>query len=986
MRLLPFQKSMLNDIDSNKSCLIILSKGLGVFNIVYNYLKNIEINAGNSIFILNLSIPEVDCFKQFVNNMDQKQLDKNVDALTKNNHLLSNKLVIINSEMNLNKRKAFYNKGGIHIVTSRILLTDLLSERLDFSHIDGIILFNAESLNVRNWNDAFILQLFKSKNPNGFIKGISQRPETLNQGYFGPGIAMRYLGATELFLYPRTNTIVEESFKLSQEIKVIEKSVKATEYFYIIQKCIKILLEKGLHEILKLNPNIEVTVFDLLYNSPKKLKNKIESITQDLWCKMTPKHKQITKDIISIRNLLEFLYLLDASEFFFCLECIRSSKLIDSSWMLTTEFETLYKVSRSRIFRVTNESSINSSRTESPFSLCLEVNPVYIQLIDLILNIGKELTEDDISILLKENNSYEKQSIKKNVELSYDLNSFEKNSDKNINNETIFEETDCIEYDPEKTYCSKINEKGIEICSKILENNNLAHQLPEYRVLLIVPDEFCLTTTEIEFLVLNGPQNFSAMKLIETFQNIELDLASTTSNITSKIISSFGASIKTNSNEKIHSFNQLKLVLSKLIKNTSDLQYSYSSKNTTISSIPNLSIPGNNGLEQIIKNNRINPKIIITNPSANIQGKFWNILSLHSPHLIIMLDPDISLLREIELFTAISEKNIRLSIKVIMITIQNSFRHEKLLNTIKNEELSWISLERHKKTLVVPLSDITEGEILTKLNFSSICQDLSRDENNIQKIIVDIREFRSSLPYQLFCKGVKIIPMSLEIGDYVISRDVCIERKSLPDLANSLTNGRLFTQLQWISKHYSIPVILIELNSSTELLNHQGMQQNFLPMKYNSNDIYLRLILLARHFPNIKFIWSSNSSFSSLIILHIKKNREQPNLKDASTLNTGILKENDDIKLEKYKKSTEKRKKRKVSSDSTKSNYYATTFLRNLPGINTKNIKVLTSNFCSIKEIINAPLEKLIYHLGISYGTSVFRALHEDYSENVNLK
>lgn len=245
-----------------------------------------------------------------------------------------------------------------------------------------------------------------------------------------------------------------------------------------------------------------------------------------------------------------------------------------------------------------------------------------------------------------------------------------------------------------------------------------------------------------------------------------------------------------------------------------------------------------------------------------------------------------------------------------------------------------------------------------------------------------MREFRSSLPYQLFCKGVKVIPMSIEIGDYVISRDVCIERKSLQDLINSLNNGRLFTQLQWISRHYSVPVILIELNSLTELLNNQGAQNSFTPIKSNPNDIYLKLILLVRHIPNIKFIWSSNSSFSSLIIIHLKNNREQPDIQTASALNTGILGMNcDKITIDKYKKHEKKGKKRKISADSSKSNYYATTFLRHLPGVNARNIKVLTSNFCSIKEIFSAPLEMLTYHLGVSNGTSLFRALHEDYSE-----
>lgn len=56
-------------------------------------------------------------------------------------------------------------------------------------------------------------------------------------------------------------------------------------------------------------------------------------------------------------------------------------------------------------------------------------------------------------------------------------------------------------------------------------------------------------------------------------------------------------------------------------------------------------------------------------------GKFWNTLSLYLPHLIIMLDPEISIIREIELFAAISEKSTKLSLQVIMITVQNSIRH-----------------------------------------------------------------------------------------------------------------------------------------------------------------------------------------------------------------------------------------------------------------------------------------------------------------------
>lgn len=620
MQLLPFQQSIQNDIKNNKSCLVLLSKGLGTFNIIYDYLSKLEINAGNTVFILNLSISEIECFKMFVLNMDQGQIDdsssKNIDT----NAFLSNKLVVINSEMNLNKRKEFYCKGGICIITSRILLTDLLSERLDVSNVDGMIVFNAESLNVRNWNDAFILQLYKSKNPNGFVKGISQRPEVLNQGYFGPGIAMRYLGTTDLFLYPRSHVIVEGSLKLSREIRVIEKAVKATEQFYIIQKCIKILLEKGLNEILKLDPNVEITVCDLLYTSSKKLRNKIESLTQNLWCKMTPKLKQIAKDIISMRNLLDLLYILDASEFFFCLEHIRSSKLIDSSWMLTTEFEALYKASRSRIFNVNSGKNINSGGSESPFSLCLEVNPIYIQLFDVILNVGKELTKEDISILVQENSSC--RSIKKKqADSDLNLSSSGGSTDPQIYDEVVYEEFEN-ENEFDKLEDFRMKEQNVEMYSKIFENDcTLTQRLAEYRVLLIVPDDLYLTTTEIELLLLKGPQYFSIMKLIEIYHNIETDLAFSQSNIISKAIPFFGASVNLNSSEKSHSLNQLRLILSKLIQNCGDNKHSYSSKDTVIHSIKNTSIPEDICyLEEITKNIEINPKIMITYPNVNVQG------------------------------------------------------------------------------------------------------------------------------------------------------------------------------------------------------------------------------------------------------------------------------------------------------------------------------------------------------------------------------
>jgi DNA excision repair protein ERCC-4 len=59
------------------------------------------------------------------------------------------------------------------------------------------------------------------------------------------------------------------------------------------------------------------------------------------------------------------------------------------------------------------------------------------------------------------------------------------------------------------------------------------------------------------------------------------------------------------------------------------------------------------------------------------------------------------------------------------------------------------------------------------------------------KVIVDVREFRSSLPSLLHAAGFIVVPLTLTIGDYVITPEMVVERKSLPDLIQSFNSGRL---------------------------------------------------------------------------------------------------------------------------------------------------------------------------------------------------
>ena len=63
------------------------------------------------------------------------------------------------------------------------------------------------------------------------------------------------------------------------------------------------------------------------------------------------------------------------------------------------------------------------------------------------------------------------------------------------------------------------------------------------------------------------------------------------------------------------------------------------------------------------------------------------------------------------------------------------------------------------------------------------------------QIIVDMREFRSELPSLIHKRGIEIEPVTIEVGDYILTPEICVERKSIREPIQSkmsLKNGFLF--------------------------------------------------------------------------------------------------------------------------------------------------------------------------------------------------
>ncbi|MCS6768199.1 MAG: ERCC4 domain-containing protein [Candidatus Nitrosocaldus sp.] len=84
------------------------------------------------------------------------------------------------------------------------------------------------------------------------------------------------------------------------------------------------------------------------------------------------------------------------------------------------------------------------------------------------------------------------------------------------------------------------------------------------------------------------------------------------------------------------------------------------------------------------------------------------------------------------------------------------------------------------------------------------------------RVVVDERERRSGVPDALKELGIYVDYATLDVGDYIVHRDCCVERKSVDDLINSIYDARLFIQVDGMLKHYPSPVLIIE-GSSTSL-------------------------------------------------------------------------------------------------------------------------------------------------------------------------
>jgi DNA excision repair protein ERCC-4 len=80
------------------------------------------------------------------------------------------------------------------------------------------------------------------------------------------------------------------------------------------------------------------------------------------------------------------------------------------------------------------------------------------------------------------------------------------------------------------------------------------------------------------------------------------------------------------------------------------------------------------------------------------------------------------------------------------------------------------------------------------------------------RIVVDERERNSNIPGLLKNAGAVIDFAQLKVGDYVVSSETAVERKTVRDLISSIYDGRLFIQCSDLVKYYQKPLLIVQGN------------------------------------------------------------------------------------------------------------------------------------------------------------------------------
>ncbi len=328
------------------------------------------------------------------------------------------------------------------------------------------------------------------------------------------------------------------------------------------------------------------------------------------------------------------------------------------------------------------------------------------------------------------------------------------------------------------------------------------------------------------------------------------------------------------------------------------------------------------------------------------KGRMFLMKDLKPTH-IILYDPDLSTLRQVEVYTA-GLAECQPVPRVYFLMYDGGVDAERYQSTVRVERKAFNQLIEARAHMSIGDIDAEEAarsvvppplsmDTRTVVNHSGSSRYRSSRDKSPRKIVIDVREFRSALPLHLHGHGCfELITATISIGDYVLTPAICVERKSVADLYSSFNSGRLFTQCEAMNQHYEVPVLLIEFSAEKKFMLQLA---DDIRDDFSTKNIATKLSMLILHFPRLRILWSR----SPLQTVHLfeKLTKDCPPVNIEKALSGGSMgtaaEELQDVGLN------------QISID----------FLLKLPGVNERNFRALLRETSCVSGIQKVERDRL---------------------------
>ncbi|XP_005177411.2 DNA repair endonuclease XPF [Musca domestica] len=872
--LLDYEKQMFLDM-VHADALMVCAKGLSYERVLLNILKAYS-DAGNLILVINSSDWEEEYYKS---RLEKKYIHEVANTAT--------------------ERERVYLEGGIQFITTRILVVDLLKQRIPVELITGIVVLRAHTI-IESCQESFALRLYRQRNKTGFIKAFSSSAEAFTIGFGHIERIMRNLFVKELFIWPRFHALVQASLK-PYEAQTIELHVPLTEKMKLMQTHILDIMNYLVKEIKRINRTVDMEEITVENCVTKKFHKILQAQLDCIWHQLNSQTKLIVADLKILRSLMISTMYNDSVSCYALIKRYRTKEyaLSNSGWTLLDSAEQIFTLSKDRVY--------NGQGEFDP-----EHCPKW-----------KFLSE-----ILK-------------VEIPADMKRTKPNS-----------------YDPPKV---------LILC----QDSRTCYQLKQY--LTQSGERYLLYTAMREQIPVGKLSN--VFDKIQAGKELEMSVAQESQPTQRKFIKSEAKDLSEDGDATTNS-SQLDELSQLLTQNDMEdhLQYYQESYMLTMTqpqfdeSDLTLMNDSGTGAEDNVDNSifepfpemenlditaavaaQKQPLICLQTFKTEREGStvLDRVLEEINPQYVIMYHCNVTAIRQLEIYETRQRRPAKERLKVFFLIHARTVEEQAYLTSLRREKQAFEYIIETKSKMVIP--EYQDGKSDEAFNLykaykhpedsietanaqsrkagGQVCKQAEEEPN--PKVIVDMREFRSDLPCLIHKRGIEVLPVTITIGDYILTPEICVERKSISDLIGSLNSGRLYNQCIQMQRYYAKPILLIEFdqNKPFHLQGKYMISQN---TATTNADIMQKLQLLTLHFPKLRLIWSPSPYATAQLFEELKLGKPEPDPKHAAALGADDTGAYDDLKFN--------------------ANIYD--FLLKLPGVNTKNVHKLMRHGGCLKELL----------------------------------